>query len=276
MDGILPIYKEANMTSHDVIHQLRKLLKIKKIGHSGTLDPNATGVLLVLVGRATKILPFLEDTDKEYIATLGLGAKTSTDDQDGEIINTSNVLPIVDFDNLLKTFLGKQKQIPPMISSVKVKGKKLYEYARQNIEIDRPIRDIEIYDIEMLNQDLYEFRVACSSGTYVRSLCVDIAEKSGNLGYMKSLIRTKVGRFSINDCYTLNDISENHFKIYSIADALMHIPVVEYQNKFDIVNGKKIYLNTLYNRVLISVDKEILAIYEKETDHCFRCLRGLW
>ncbi len=152
--------------------KLRKLLNTKKIGHTGTLDPDATGVLVILVGRACKILPFLENTDKEYIAQLLLGQTTDTEDMWGNVLATSEIKPIEDFEGLLKSFEGRQKQLPPMISSIKVNGKKLYEYARSGETVERPLRDIEIYETQVLDAKELRFRVACSSGTYIRSCAV--------------------------------------------------------------------------------------------------------
>ena len=140
MDGILLIHKEKDMTSHDVVNKLRRILHTKKIGHSGTLDPQATGVLLVLIGKACKVLPYLEDTDKEYIAKLQLGKKTLSDDIWGEVLDEKPIQEIENFSEVLQHFQGKIKQVPPMISSVRVNGKKLYEYARNHIEVQRPIR----------------------------------------------------------------------------------------------------------------------------------------
>ena len=175
------------MTSHDVVARLRRILHTTKIGHSGTLDPNATGVLLVLIGKACKALPFLEDTDKEYIATLQLGIQTISDDIWMEPLKKAPIQPITDFQSVLNSFRGVQKQVPPMISSVRVNGRKLYEYAREGIAVTRPEREVTIYDIEALDSQKLQFRVSCSSGTYVRSLCHDIAQKTGNLGCMSSL-----------------------------------------------------------------------------------------
>jgi len=276
MNGILPIYKEANMTSHDVVARLRKILHIQKIGHSGTLDPDATGVLLVLVGKATKILPFLDDTDKEYIATLKLGISTDSDDVSGKIMETREIKQIEHFEELLHTFKGKQKQLPPMISSVRVNGKKLYEYARNNIPVTRPYRDIEIYNIEVLDTSAMKFKVACSSGTYIRTLCVDIAKKSGNIGCMESLIRTRVGRFIIDDCVTLNDIENGNIPLFPIKDALSHYPMMDYEPITDIVQGKHIRLHTSHTQVAIINHDEVFAIYEKDHEDVYRCVRGLW
>lgn len=276
MDGILPINKEAGMTSHDVVMRLRKLLRIKKIGHSGTLDPDAQGVLLVLIGRATKVLPFLEDTDKEYIATMKLGIQTSSDDCSGEIIKRAPIVAIDNFAQLLESFQGAQKQLPPMFSSVRVNGKKLYEYARRNESVERVPRDIYIHEIEALDEKQLKFRVACSAGTYIRSLCVDIAAKSGNLGCMETLVRTRVGRFTLADCVRLEDVAAGNFTLVSLRDALAHYPQLEYEPISDIVQGKKIRLNCAADEAAILCGGEVMAIYRRESQDEFRCVRGLW
>lgn len=277
MDGILIVHKEAGMTSHDVVMRLRRILGTKKIGHSGTLDPNATGVLVVLVGKACKILPFIEDIDKEYIATMELGKRTLSDDIWDETLETKEVCPIADFESILNTFRGKIKQLPPMISSVKINGKKLYEYARNNESVERPLRDVEIYEIEMLDADELSFRVACSSGTYIRTLCVDIAEKSGNLGCMSSLVRSKVGRFTLDDAYTLEEISEGKYQLYTINEMLSHLEKVEYEPIKDVMDGKRIRLaKQEADRVVIFHDEEAFAIYDRENGEVYKSVRGLW
>ncbi len=276
MNGILLINKEKGMTSHDVVAQLRRILHIKKIGHSGTLDPNATGVLLVLVGRACKVLPFLEDTDKEYIATMELGKKTISDDIWEEVLDEKPVIPINDFQKELDSFKGVIQQVPPMISSVKVNGKKLYEYARNHEEVVRPVRSVEIYDIEALNEEELKFRVSCSSGTYVRSLCHDIAAQTGNYGCMSSLVRTKVGRFSLEDCVTLEDVKNGNYTLHPIKEILDGYECIAYTPLKDIYNGKHVRMNTTSDRVAILDQEDVIAIYERDHKDVFRCVRGLW
>lgn len=276
MDGILPIYKEAGMTSHDVVMRLRQLLRMKKIGHSGTLDPDAQGVLLVLIGRATKVLPFLEDTDKEYIATMKLGVQTFSDDSSGAVLKRAPIVPISHFNELLQQFQGAQKQLPPMISNVRINGKKLYEYARNHETVERIPRDIHIYEIESLDEEQLKFRVACSSGTYIRSLCVDIAAKSGNLGCMDTLVRTRVGRFTLADCVRLTDVAAGNFSLVSLRKALDHYPQIAYEPISDIVQGKKIQLTCEADEVAVLDHEEVMAIYRRESQDEFRCVRGLW
>ena len=264
------------MTSHDVVARLRRILHTTKIGHSGTLDPNATGVLLVLIGKACKALPFLEDTDKEYIATLQLGIQTISDDIWMEPLKEAPIQPIADFQSVLDSFRGVQKQVPPMISSVRVNGRKLYEYAREGIAVTRPEREVTIYDIEALDTQKLQFRVSCSSGTYVRSLCHDIAQKTGNLGCMSSLVRTKVGRFSLDECVTLQDVQEGRFQLHTLQEVLSHYEPVEYERPADIYNGKKIALRCEADDVAITHNGNIVAIYQREDAAVFRCVRGLW
>lgn len=264
------------MTSHDVVARLRRILHTTKIGHSGTLDPNATGVLLVLIGKACKALPFLEDTDKEYIATLQLGIQTISDDIWMEPLKEAPIQPIADFQSVLDSFRGVQKQVPPMISSVRVNGRKLYEYAREGIAVTRPEREVTIYDIEALDTQKLQFRVSCSSGTYVRSLCHDIAQKTGNLGCMSSLVRTKVGRFSLDECVTLQDVQEGCFQLHTLQEVLSHYEPVEYEWPSDIYNGKKITLRCEADDVAITHNGNIVAIYQREDAAVFRCVRGLW
>lgn len=276
MDGILVIHKEAGMTSHDVVAQLRRILHIKKIGHSGTLDPQATGVLLVLVGKACKALPYLEDTDKEYIATMRLGERYDTDDIWGELQESKAITPISDFQSILNEFKGDIKQYPPMVSSVRVNGRKLYEYARNHETVERPLRDVSIYDIEAIHDENLEFRVACSSGTYIRSLCVDIAEKTGNLGCMSSLVRTKVGRFSLEDASTLDDVRNGNFKLHTLMELFDGYTKVAYEPIQDVFHGKKIRLKCDADEVMITHDEEIVAVYQRIENDVYRCARGLW
>ncbi len=276
MDGVLIVNKEAGMTSHDVVFKLRKILNTKKIGHSGTLDPNATGVMIVLVGKATKILPFIEDIDKEYVATLQLGQRSDTDDIWGNVLESKEVSKITDFNAVLQSFTGKIKQLPPMISSIKINGKKLYEYARNNEEVERPLRDVEIFSIDCLDEEKLQFRVHCSSGTYIRSLCVDIAEKTNNLGCMSSLVRTKVGRFTIDDSYTLAQIEQQQFQLHSIYDMLSHYPMLEYEPIEDIKYGKRVHIDTPHDTLAITHDKEVIAIYERSHKDVFGSKRGLF
>lgn len=185
MDGVLIINKPKGFTSHDVVNVARKALNTRKIGHTGTLDPNATGVLPILVGTATKISKYLIEHNKTYVATIKLGEKTDTGDIEGNIIGQDENCPnfsCEEIEGVLKTFLGKQKQIPPIYSAIKINGKKAYEYARSGQTVELEAREIEIYQIELINVQEKEitFEVSCSKGTYIRTLCEDIAKKLRN------------------------------------------------------------------------------------------------
>ena len=215
MNGIILINKEKGCTSHDVVYKVKKLTN-SKVGHTGTLDPNATGVLPLLIGEATKISKYLINHDKEYEVVLELGKKTSTADVEGEVIEEKEV-PAKSLEEqyvkeIFKTFIGKQEQTPPIYSAIKVNGKKLYEYARKGQEVKLEPRQIEIYDIELLNINKTEkqisFRVQCSKGTYIRSLCEDIAGRLGTVGFMKELKRTVVGNFKIENAITIEELKE--------------------------------------------------------------------
>ena len=224
MDGIIIINKPKNCTSHDIVRKAKKILN-EKVGHTGTLDPNATGVLPLLVGKGTQIAKYIINHDKTYEAVLQLGEKTDTADIEGKILETKEVLErSVQTENVkevLRSFIGKQEQIPPIYSAIKVNGKKLYDYARKGESVEIQPRQIEIYDIELIKIDkknkTIEFRVDCSKGTYIRTLCENIAEKLDTVGYMKELNRTKVGDFSINNSITIeeleNDKSNNFITI---------------------------------------------------------------
>lgn len=212
MDGIIVINKEKEYTSHDVVAKLKKKLNISKVGHTGTLDPNATGVLPILIGKGTKFSKYLINHDKIYEVELELGKKTDTADIEGKVIEEENVDEKYIKENLLQvleSFVGKQEQIPPMYSAIKKNGKKLYEYARAGEKVDIEPRKIEIYKIDLNKYDknIISFVVSCSKGTYIRSLCEDIAEKLNTVGYMKNLKRLQVGEFNIKDAVYIDDIN---------------------------------------------------------------------
>ena len=248
MDGIILINKPKGCTSHDVVNKIKYLLN-EKVGHTGTLDPNATGLLPILIGQGTKLSYYLINHDKEYEVTLKLGIKTDTLDSEGNIIEEQNVdnriLNIENVENILKSFIGKQEQVPPMYSAIKVNGKKLYEYARKNIEVEVKPRKIEIYNISLKainqNEKTINFTVGCSKGTYIRSLCEDIAKKMGTIGYMKELNRTEVGIFNIVESIKIEELENN---IQNNKYLENHIISVE--DLFIKLNGEnnKIILNT--------------------------------
>jgi tRNA pseudouridine55 synthase len=210
MNGILNILKPTGMTSHDVVNSVRKILGIKKVGHGGTLDPNVAGVLVVCVGKGTKFSEILMNGDKEYICELILGKRTDTQDSYGNIIEERSIPDYNEkyIKNVLKKFEGEQLQVPPAFSAVKYKGKKLYEYARNNIIIEKPGKTVNIKSIELIrfNNNRILMKVKCSKGTYMRTLCNDIGISLGSLGYMGILVRTDAKGLNINDSITLEEL----------------------------------------------------------------------
>lgn len=217
MDGIINVYKEAGFTSHDVVAKLRGILGQKKIGHTGTLDPMAIGVLPVCCGKATKVCELLADKDKTYQAVCRLGVVTDTQDMTGKVLEERTVKEITEEEvtAVVESFLGESMQLPPMYSALKVNGKKLYELAREGKVVERKPRPITIHQIRILQMDLEEqtfsIEVTCSKGTYIRTLCHDIGQKLGTGAAMQSLVRTRVGSFAIEDAVTLSGL-ENLYK----------------------------------------------------------------
>ncbi|HBA68127.1 MAG TPA: tRNA pseudouridine(55) synthase TruB [Lachnospiraceae bacterium] len=210
-NGIISVYKEAGFTSHDVVAKLRGILKQKKIGHTGTLDPDATGVLPVCLGSGTKLCNMLTDTDKEYRAVLLLGKVTDTQDASGKVVEEKEVrVSIQEAEEAAMSFLGSYSQIPPMYSAIKVDGKRLYQLAREGKEIERKPRNVRIHALEIESMELPRMvlRINCSKGTYIRTLCHDIGQKLGCGGIMESLERTKAGMFLAKDALSLADIEK--------------------------------------------------------------------
>lgn len=224
--GIINVYKEKGYTSHDVVAKLRKITGQKKIGHTGTLDPDATGVLPVCLGKGTKLCDLLTDKDKTYEAVLLLGKSTATQDISGEVISEKDTTMLKESDvrEAVLSFVGEYDQIPPMYSALKVNGKKLYELAREGKVVERKARKVMIRGIRILDIDLPRVRmsVSCSKGTYIRTLCNDIGEKLGCGGCMETLIRTRVGRFSVEESMTL-DVIEQRMKEEKLGDYIVSV-----------------------------------------------------
>ena len=281
MDGIILINKPLNCTSHDVVNKVRKICHTKKVGHCGTLDPLASGVLVLCINKATKALQFITSEDKEYIATITLGKATDTYDLEGKITSEKeyqNDLTLKQVEETLKTFLGKQKQVPPIYSAIKVNGKKLYEYARNNEKVEIEPRDIEIYSLELLSFEKNEIKIRthCSKGTYIRSLCVDIASALGYPGVMSSLIRTKSGHFALEDCITLEDLEQNPNQCIPIEEAFKDFKSLMIEDEKIVYHGKTIS-SSLEGQVAIkNKEGKILAIYEQVGKNTLKSVRGLW
>ena len=271
MDGIIVINKEKNCTSHDVVRRAKKVFN-EKIGHTGTLDPNATGVLPLLVGQGTKISKYLINHDKIYEATLKLGEKKDTADIEGKTIEKQEVQEkSLEKDNVEKVFkeiIGKQKQIPPIYSAIKVKGKTLYEYARTGQNDEIKAREIEIYDIKLININKENkeiiFKVKCSKGTYIRTLCENIAEKLESIGYMKELKRVQVGEFSIENSIKIEEL-ENNFNNQEFMEKYF-IKLENYFSNFQKLKLDDKDLKKFLNGVQISfnLDDGIYNIYDMQ------------
>lgn len=273
MNGILIVNKPQNYTSRDIVNIISKKLNTKKVGHTGTLDPIAEGVLVVPIGRALKISELLTSEKKEYIAKVILGYETDMLDITGKEIKRN--IPNVDKDKLievLNSFIGKYNQEVPMYSAVKVNGRKLYEYARSNIQITPPSKIVEIYSISLLEGPIYkdntvEFTMKCevSKGTYIRSLIRDIAYKLSTYGTMKELIRTKQGSFLLEDAFTLEDIQKDNYKLLSIKEALPNIKITKIDDKTlkQVKNG--MVLDKFFEEeisLLVDKDGREIAIYK--------------
>lgn len=246
MDNIIVVNKDKDYTSRDVVNVIGKIFNTKKVGHTGTLDPLATGVLIVCMNKALKVVDLITASNKEYIAKVVLGIDTDTLDITGNIINECKTDVNVDMvKSVLNSFVGKSIQEVPKYSAVKVNGKKLYEYARNGIDVELPKREIQIFDIELISDiDIvdghqeFSFKVKVSKGTYIRSLIRDIGVKLGCFACMKELTRTKQGKFSIDESYTLNDIKNGNYKLLNIKDVIDIEKVVVSDNMlFKIKNG---------------------------------------
>ena len=272
MDGVLIVNKEKGVTSRDVVNKICKILNTKKVGHTGTLDPIATGVLVVCVGKATKLVEILTSEDKEYIATVKLGVLTDTLDTDGKVLEEKDVsIKKEDLVRTLNSFVGFYDQEVPIYSAVKINGKKLYEYARSNINVDLPKRRVEIKKIELLefNKDYYKFKVLVSKGTYIRSLIKDINDKLKIIGSMSDLIRTKQGDFDIKDSYTISEINDSKYNLLTITDVLKDencviiddtlFKVVKNGGLIDNIYNKS-FVTFIYNEKVVSIYKS----YEKD------------
>lgn len=277
MQGFISIHKPEGMTSFDVVRKIKRVYKTKA-GHCGTLDPNATGLLIVAVGSATKSLPYMGLETKVYEASLKLGLSTDTGDIWGKVLEKREVKPVSNDQviSVLHSFIGKQKQRVPMVSAKKIDGKKLYEYHRQNIEIETQYTDIEVYEIDLieLSEDTIKFRAFVSNGTYIRTLCEDIAEKLDNIGTMSSLVRSAVGDFKLDNAIALDEVTEET-ELQSPKDVITLPKIINVDLEFDIMNGKRIVLDTEFDQVLLD-SGTYYAVYKREDNNIFRSVRGLW
>lgn len=286
INGIVNVYKEKGYTSHDVVARLRGILRQKKIGHTGTLDPEAEGVLPVCLGRGTRLCDMLTDEKKTYVAGLYLGITTDTQDMTGKKLVEKSIAGITEDQvrQAAASFLGDQMQIPPMYSALKVNGKKLYELARQGKEVERKPRPVTFYRIQILEVELPRVRieVCCSKGTYIRTLCHDIGQKLGCGGCMETLKRTSVGRFSVEESLTLDQIAlaDDFSYVHSVEEMFMEKRAVTVTDRLDkaLYNGNSFFYEAdIADQEQVRVyssGNEFIGIYQYEkADSCFHIVK---
>lgn len=293
MNGIIIVNKEKNMTSHDVVFKIRKIFKTKKVGHLGTLDPLATGVLAVCINDATKLVQFLQEHDKTYRATVCLGKSSETYDLEGAITKVEKVSQIDEklLDEVLNAFLGESMQLPPLYSSIKVNGKKLYEYARNNESVEIKPRKIKIYSIKRTSDIKYvddcayfDIDVHVSKGTYIRSLCYDIGEKLCLPSLMANLVRTSSDIFTLDDANTLSEIESGNYKLFSMLEALSgYLKTDDINFITKAMNGMKISKKDVFNKFNIEPEmfcihsgNKLVAIYELSVDKVYYKAARVW
>lgn len=272
MNGVINVYKEKGYTSHDVVARLRGILKQKKIGHTGTLDPEAEGVLPVCLGSATKLCDMLTDKRKEYIAEFLLGVTTDTQDMTGKLLSEAKVdITCEEAEQVIMSFLGEYEQLPPMYSACKVNGKRLYELAREGKEVERKPRKVTIYELELLSVKLPEIkiRVLCSKGTYIRTLCHDIGAKLGCGAAMKSLLRTQVERFSLEGAKKLSEIEvlakadRVSDIVVSVEEMFSQLPAITVKEPYEkaVQNGNPLFLRQITGKTGW-MDGEQVRVYD--------------
>lgn len=280
MNGILVLYKEKGYTSRDIVNIVGKSLKTKKIGHTGTLDPMATGVLVLCVGKALKLVELLTNHDKEYLAKIKLGIETDTLDITGTVLKQEVVedFSMKKIEQVLNQFVGKIRQEVPKYSAVKVQGKKLYEYARNGLEVELPVHEVEIYDLKLVGEvKNNEFYIKCSvsKGTYIRSLVRDIGVALGTVATLVELERLQLGQFGLEDTYTLEDIETGLYRMLSIEEVLdMPKVVVDKEMEKKIRNGQ--VLKNFFDEKMVMVmtqDYQLLAIYQQWDDNLVKPYR---
>ena len=269
MDGIILVNKEKDMTSRDVVNKISHIFNTKKVGHTGTLDPMATGVLAIGIGKALKVLEYITALEKEYEAEITLGINTDTLDITGKVLETKDVnITNEEIDKVLESFIGDYDMEVPKYSAVRVNGKRLYEYARNNEEVELPIHKVKIYSIKRTS-DIKDnkFNLVCkvSKGTYIRSLVRDISSRLNTIGVMSKLNRTSQGKFNIKDSYTLEDIEKGNYKLISILDSV-DLPKVEIEESLlkKISNGVKLEDKYNYDIFCFTYNNKLLAIYKKD------------
>ena len=280
MDAVILLNKPAGMTSFDAVAKCRKIFHERKIGHTGTLDPEASGLMIILLGKYTKLLPYCVKNHKAYQAILKLGKMTDTEDIWGTVINTKtpSIHTEAEIANAVQSLTGDILQVPPMYSALKKDGKKLYEYARQGIEIEREARPVHIssLEVEKIDETNYRMNAVVSSGTYIRTLIADFGKQLNELAIMSSLVRTKIEHLSLKDACTFEDLEsgDSFLSPLQVIDPIYKI--VETDQVVDIKNGKRIKLDIQDPQVIFTSKGELLAAYALQEDGLYHCLRGLF
>lgn len=278
VNGIILIDKEAGMTSRKVDNLLGKRYGTHSVGHLGTLDPFATGLLIVAIGKGTKLLPYIEDGDKVYEASLVLGKKTSTGDPEGEITEEKDIPAITKekLDEVLSSFLGESEQVPPMYSAIKVNGVPMYKAARKGEVVELKPRKINIYEISgEIEGNTIKFKAKVSKGTYIRVLGEDIAERLGTVGYLSSLRRTMIGDVDVKDAKHIDDVIDSDI---TEGVSFINLPALSLNEtaKTKAMNGVKLHLNTKHDRVLLTYEGSLVAVYVRKEENVFVSERGLF
>ena len=280
MFGFLNVYKPQGKTSHDVVAIIRRVTKIRQVGHTGTLDPFAEGVLPMCIGKATRLIEYLND-GKAYIATVQLGRSTTTYDIEGEVVGESDkTVSIDDIENALKIFRGEIEQFPPIYSAIKVQGKKLYEYAREGKEVEIKLRKVVINKIEILNYDVglrrLELYIDCSKGTYIRSIANDLGENLGTLGHLIKLVRVKAGNFEIKNSIKLEDLDSSEKVKNNLICPLEYLDYPRYEinekEKERISHGNSINTNSQDGIVILTHKTDLVAV-GRVSDSIFKCTK---
>ena len=280
MDAVILLNKPAGMTSFDAVAKCRKIFHERKIGHTGTLDPEASGLMIILLGKYTKLLPYCVKNHKAYQATLKLGEMTDTEDVWGTVINTKtpSIHTEAEIANAVQSLTGDILQVPPMYSALKKDGKKLYEYARQGIEVEREARPVHISSlkVEKIDELNYRMDAVVSSGTYIRTLIADFGKQLNELAIMSSLVRTKIEHLSLEDACSFEDLESGKAFLSPIQVIDPAYKIVETDRVTDIKNGKRIKLDITDSQVIFTSNGELLAAYALQEDGLYHCLRGLF
>ena len=280
MDAVILLNKPAGMTSFDAVAKCRRIFHERKIGHTGTLDPEASGLMIILLGKYTKLLPYCVKNHKAYQATLKLGEMTDTEDIWGTVINikTPSIHTEAEIANAVQSLTGDILQVPPMYSALKKDGKKLYEYARQGIEIEREARPVHIssLEVEKIDETNYRMNAVVSSGTYIRTLIADFGKQLNELAIMSSLVRTKIEHLSLEDACSFEDLESGKAFLSPIQVIDPTYKIVETDRVTDIKNGKHIKLDITDSQVIFTSNGELLAAYALQEDGLYHCLRGLF